>query len=460
MAVVAMSERELKRISVLAEVGVGSLGPGAAAAILGVSRRQLFRLLARYRDQGAIGLAHRARGRASNNKLSDGVRHDVMALVVAHYRDFGPSFACEMLEARHGLEVSRETLRGWMIAAGIWLTKRQKKRVHQLRLRRPCMGELIQIDGSDHAWFEDRGPKCTLIVFIDDATSRLMGLRFVRDETTFAYFDVLSDYVQAYGRPVAFYSDRHSIFKVSRPSAHQTGLTQFGRALNELNIDIICADTSEAKGRVERANRTLQDRLIKEMRLDGICDMAGGNAWLPSFIERFNKRFAVLPAEPIDRHRPLTITSEQLARILCLRDKRKVGQSLVLSHENRRVILEPTTAAGLAGEWVDTFVFADGRLELAHKGVPLPYRAFDKNAQRVTQGDVVSSKRLGTALDFIRQAQESGRPVVEVMARSERNAYRHKKALKQVGGPPNAAMLDVYAPVGPPRSAVSTLLQR
>ena len=190
-----------------------------------------------------------------------------------------------------------------------------------------------------------------------------------------------------------------------------------------------------------------------------MSDMANANAWLPSFIERFNERFAVLPAEPIDRHRPLTITSVELERILCLRDKRKVGQSLVLSHENRRVILEPTSAAGLAGEWVDTFVFADGRLELAHKGVPLPYRAFDKNAQRVTQGDVVSSKRLGTALEFIRQAQESGRPVVEVLARSERNAYRHKKVQKQVGGPPSAAILEVYAPVGPPRSDVSTLLQ-
>jgi transposase len=457
MVLIAMSERELKRISVLAEVCAGSLDVGAAGEILGVSRRQMFRLLARYRDQGAIGLAHKSRGRMSNNKLSDGLRHDVMALVSAKYRDFGPSFACEMLAARHGLEVSRETLRSWMIAAGIWITKRQKKRVHQLRLRRPCVGELIQIDGSDHAWFEDRGPKCTLIVFIDDATSRLMALRFVVDETTFAYFDVLSGYVQTYGRPVAFYSDRHSIFKVARPSVHQTGLTQFGRALSELNIDIICADTSEAKGRVERANRTLQDRLVKEMRLDGISDMASANAWLPDFIDRFNERFAVLPAEPIDRHRPLTHTPEQLARILCLRDKRKVGQSLVLSHENRRVILEPKTAIGLDGEWVDTFVFADGRLELAHKGIPLPFRAFDKNAQRVTQGDVVSSKRLGTALDLIRQAQESGRPIVEVMARSERNAYHHKKALKRAGGPPSAAKCGNSAPVGPPRSVVSTL---
>lgn len=169
-----------------------------------------------------------------------------------------------MLAEHHGFKVSRETLRKWMQEDGIWLSRKQRRTFHQPRLRRECYGELIQIDGSDHRWFEDRADPCTLLVFIDDATSMLMELRFVQSESTFSYFGALDSYLLKHGRPVAFYSDKHTVFRVPKPNKHMTGMTQFGRALAELNIEILCANSSQAKGRVERANRTLQDRLVKK----------------------------------------------------------------------------------------------------------------------------------------------------------------------------------------------------
>src|SRR5712672_1124561 len=189
------------------------------------------------------------------------LRDHAIALVREYYADFGPTLAAEKLGERHDVRVSRETLRGWMQRAGIWLPRAERRRIQQPRHRREHFGELIQIDGSDHRWFEDRAAPCTLLVFIDDATSRLMELRFVASESTFAYFETLKSYLQHHGKPVAFYSDKHSIFRVSsEDAAGGDGLTQFGRALSELNIEILCAN-SQAKGRVERAHHTLQDRL-------------------------------------------------------------------------------------------------------------------------------------------------------------------------------------------------------
>ena len=190
--------------------------------------------------------------------------------------------------------------------AGIWLSRKQRRTFHQPRLRRECYGELIQIDGSDHHWFEDREPSCTLLVFIDDATSTLMHLEFVTSENTFSYFGALEAYLHEHGRPVAFYSDKHTVFRVASQGAESGhGMTQFGRALNELNIEILCANSSQAKGRVERANRTLQDRLVKELRLTGISDMTAANAFLPSFTARYNAKFAKTPRRPDNLHRPL-----------------------------------------------------------------------------------------------------------------------------------------------------------
>src|SRR6202051_1975405 len=325
MGVVLMSKRELNRIDILARLDGGRLTTAAAADLMRITLRQTHRLLKRYRDGGASAMANRRRGRPSNNRLSDVVRDHVIALVREYYADFGPTLAAEKLGERHDVRVARETWRGGMRQAGIWLPRAERKRIQQPRHRREHLGELIQIDGSDHRWFEDRAAPCTLLVFIDDATSRLMELRFVRSESTFAYFD------------------KHSIFRVSREDAASgDGMTQFGRALSELNIEILCANTSQAKGRVERAHHTLQDRLVKELRLAGISTIEAGKAFLPAFVQTHNGRFAQPPARDRDLHRPMAGMND-LDDILCWREQRSVSRQLVVNYNRMKFMLRPDT---------------------------------------------------------------------------------------------------------------------
>ena len=229
-------------------------------------------ILKAYKTRGPAGLVSKQRGRRSNRSYAASFKAYALSMVGERYHDFGPTLAAEKLAEEHAVFISKETLRQWLIEAGLWTPRRERARqVHQPRYRRDCLGELIQIDGSEHWWFETRGPKCTLLVYIDDATSRLMHLAFVKSESTFDYLRATRRYIEAHGKPVAFYSDKHGIFRVNaRGAAGGNGMTQFGRALHALNIDIICANTSQAKGRVERAHKTLQDRLVKEMRLAGI----------------------------------------------------------------------------------------------------------------------------------------------------------------------------------------------
>jgi hypothetical protein len=294
-----------------------------------------------------------------------------------------------------------------MQEAGIWLSRKQRRTFHQPRLRRESFGELIQIDGSDHHWFEDRGPACTLLVFIDDATSTLMHLEFVTSESTFSYFRALEAYLHEHGRPVAFYSDKYSVFRVSNDAAKSGhGMTQFGRALNELNIEILCTNSSQAKGRVERANRTLQDRLVKELRLAGISDMAAANVFLPAFIDRYNTKFAKTPRHPDNLHRPLNTDPDRLADVLCWRDERYVGNQLAFSYYRQRIILqENKIPRGLPGKYVDSYEYPDGRLEFRWKGVALPYSVFDKD-QRVTHAAITENKNLSAVLEHIKAEQD------------------------------------------------------
>jgi transposase len=435
-----MSERELRRVSVLSEVLGGGRTAVSAARLLGLSDRQVRRLVKAYAAGGAAALAHQGRGRPSNHRVAPDLRDRALSLVRERYADFGPTLAAEKLAELHDCRVSRETLRGWMVVEGLWLSRKQRRRFHQLRLRRECLGELVQIDGSEHRWFEDRADPCTLLVFIDDATGRLMQLRFVSSESAFAYFAALQGYLETHGCPVAFYSDKHSVFRVAKADAKGgQGMTQFGRALAELGIEILCANSSEAKGRVERANRTLQDRLVKELRLAGISDMAAGNAFLPGFIERFNTRFAVAPARIQDLHRPLTVAPDRLRDILCRREQRYVGQQLTLSFEQKRIMLARTElTSGLAGRYVDLFVFADGRVDVRWKGLSLPYTVFDK-AQRVSQAAIVENKRLGEALAFIKARQEA-RKLVRILTKSEQMGYV-KRTGKRRGRPCGADLV-------------------
>jgi hypothetical protein len=411
MTVIQMSDRELTRLRVMIDLADGRLTPAAAGTLMGIGRRQVFRLRRAFEASGASGLTSRKRGRASNRKHGEAFRRTVLSLVGERYPDFGPTFAVEKLVERHGLRVGVETLRQWMMADGLWIDRRHRlPSPHQPRRRRECLGELVQIDGSEHAWFEDRGETCTLLAFVDDATSRLMQLRFVASESAFDYFRATRDYLETHGKPVAFYSDKHSIFRVnSKDAAGGDGVTQFGRALSELNIDIICANSPQAKGRVERAFGTLQDRLVKELRLAGISTIAAANAWLAGFIITHNGRFGRVPANAKDLHRKLT-PADDLDEILAWREERTVTRNLTLHYDRMMLMLDPTPLArGLAGKKVEVVNYPDGRFAIRFNGTALPFRVFDK-IQTVEAGAIVENKRLGAVLALVKQQQAAFAP--------------------------------------------------
>jgi len=404
-----MSKKEFDRLEVLLGVQSGRLPLADACELLSLKRRQVFRLLAGLKHGGAASLVSKRRGRSSNNRLPEAYRDLALSLVRERYADFGPTLAAEKLAEVHGCTISREMLRGWMIAADLWIDRRHRlPSPHQPRRRRDCFGELVQIDGSEHAWFEDRAEKCTLLAFVDDATSRLMHLRFVASESTFDYFRATRSYLETHGKPIAFYSDKHSIFRVNaKDAAGGDGATQFGRALSELNIDILCANSPQAKGRVERAFGTLQDRLVKELRLAGISMVEAANAWLPGFVEDYNKRFGRVPANAKDLHRRPLTEAEDLDEILAWREERTVTRNLTLRYDRMMLLLDPTPfARGLAGKKVEVVNYPDGRFAVRHEGVALPFRVFDK-IQTVAPGAIVEKKRLGEALAFARKLQAS-----------------------------------------------------
>ena len=298
-----------------------------------------------------------------------------------------------------------------MMADGLWIDRRHRlPSPHQPRRRRECLGELVQIDGSEHAWFEARGETCTLLAFVDDATSRLMQLRFVASESAFDYFRATRDYLDAHGKPVAFYSDKHSIFRVtSKDAAGGDRITQFGRALSELNIDIICANSPQAKGRVERAFGTLQDRLVKELRLAAISTIAAANAWLPGFMATHNDRFGRAPASAKDLHRKLT-PADDLDEILTWREERTVTRNLTLHYDRMMLMLDPTPLArGLPGKKVEVVNYPDGRFAIRFDETTLSFRVFDK-IRTVDPGTIVENKRLGAALALVKEQQAAFAP--------------------------------------------------
>jgi hypothetical protein len=401
-----MSDGELTRLEVLRDLDQKRLTTEAAVQLLGLERRQVFRLLKAYRTEGPTGLISKRRGRCGNRRKPEALRRAALAVIRESYWDFGPTLVAEKLREVHGITLGRETLRLWMIEAGLWRDRKQRrKRVHQPRPRRDCVGELVQVDGSEHWWFEDRGPQCTLLVFIDDATGRLKHLQFVESESTFAYFRATRAYLEAWGKPVAFYSDKHGVFRVNHPGAlGGDGMTQFGRALHELNIDIICANSSQAKGRVERANKTLQDRLVKELRLAGVRTLAEGNAVLPAFMADYNARFGKPPANKKDLHRPLR-AGDNLEDAFAWKEQRRLSQALTLQYDKVVFILEPSEPAKAAiGKCVTVFDYPDGRLAIRHNGGDLAYRTFDK-VRQVDQGAIADNKHLGAVLAIIREEQ-------------------------------------------------------
>jgi hypothetical protein len=401
-----MSDKELARLEVLRDLDQRGLTPAAAAQLLGLERRQVFRLLKAYRAEGPAGLVSKRRGRPSNRRQPAELRATALAIIRERYWDFGPTLAAEKLSELHGIALGRETLRQWMMADGLWIDRKQRlKRVHQPRSRRECVGELVQIDGCEHWWFEDRGRQCTLLVFVDDATGQLMHLQFVESESTFSYFHATRAYLETWGKPIAFYSDKHGVFRVNHEGAiGGDGMTQFGRALDALNIEIICANSSQAKGRVERAHKTLQDRLVKELRLAGASNLAEGNALLPAFMADYNARFAKPPANGKDLHRPLR-DQDKLEDAFAWKEERTLSRALTLQYDKVVFVLAPTDQAKAAiGKRVTVLDYPDGRLSIRYKGVKLAYRTFDKLRQ-VSQAEIVENKRLSAVLAVIREQQ-------------------------------------------------------
>lgn len=390
---IIMSKQEISRLEVIARLRDKSLKQSEAAAILGLSTRQIKRLWSLYLLDGAKGLISKKRGARSNHQLSEVLKKEALSLILSKYADFGPTLAHEKLIEVEGLKLSIGSVRNLMINHEIWIPKKSKrKRIFQMRERRLREGELTQVDGSEHAWFEERGPKCTLLVYIDDATSNLKELRFVISESIFSYFSATKNYLKKHGRPLAFYNDKHGVFRVNKQDALSgTGLTQFGRAMEELDIKLIYANTPQAKGRVERSNKTLQDRLVKELRLQDISTIEEANAYLPTFIEDYNRRFAVTPQNPTNAHRTLLKTHD-LEQIFTIKQERHLSKNLTLQYKN--VIYQITSdKQRYALRKAKVIVTENERKEVRifYKNSELKYSIYQLQEK---QGDIVDAKQI------------------------------------------------------------------
>lgn len=406
---VSMSRQELSRAEVMQQLKAKQITQAQAAEQLGLTVRQIKRLWRAYRAGGAKALVSKRRGHPSNHQLAADVKVQARKLIGQHYADFGPTLAHEKLTEVHHLTLSVETVRKLMVADGHWEARRPNKPdVHHLRQRRPRRGELVQMDGSPYAWFEDRAPSCNLLVYIDDATGELLELFFTPTETTFSYFAATRRYLARHGRPIAFYSDKHSIFRLTNAAATSgSGLTQFGRAMTELEIEIICANSPQAKGRVERVNQTLQDRLVKELRLQGISDPAHANRYVPEFMADFNRRFGVPAANPTDAHRPL-LASHNLDQVFTLQTARTISKNLTVQH-NKVVyqLQQPRSTLAFRGANVLVLEDAQGQLTIQYQGRQLAYTRYQEQRH---QAEVVPSKLITPAVEAAHKKQQTPKP--------------------------------------------------
>lgn len=435
-----MSDKELLRSQLMAQLVEGKLSQKEAARRLEVTVRQVKRLKRSYVGGGVAALVSKKRGQPSNRRTADEVVACAMTLVGAHYADFGPTLAAEKLRELHGIALSVETVRQQMIGHGYWKPRRGAAvRAHPMRERRPRRGELIQIDGSPHDWFEGRGPRCCLLVFIDDATGELTHLQFVDTETTLGYMAALQRHIELHGLPAALYSDRHSIFRINKKEAVADTHTQFARALKELGIDGIQAHSPQAKGRVERANQTLQDRLVKELRLQGINDQAGANAWLPAFMRDFNGRFAVAAAVAHDAHVPYLGKPEQLRRILSVQTTRSLSKNLSCQYEGVLFQIK-TSSSGLSlrGAKVQVHQHHDGATELRWQGRKLAFDTLARPARAARQAPPADGKQVNGLVDDIIAARPRHMPQA---------AHPWKKSAAHLNhsGPPPKAMFEYGA---------------
>jgi transposase len=380
---VRMSVQELKRVHVIRQAMSKALRQREAGEILGLTARQVRRLIQRVRAEGDAGLVHRGRGKPSNRRIPEKVKAKVLTLYAQRYGDFGPTLAAEKLVERHGLTLSAETLRQWLQVRGIAHFIRRKRPHRAWRARKAHVGELVQLDGSHHDWFEGRGPRCVLMAYIDDASSRVFA-RFYEYEGTIPAMDSFRRYVTHYGLPLALYTDQHTTYKspaaptVAEQLAGRRPHSQFERSLAELGVTVIHAHSPQAKGRVERLFKTLQDRLVKDLRLAGIATIEAANQFVEAWRPGYNRRFAVPPAQAADLHRPRP-ASRDLDRSLCLKTTRVVRRDWTVAHHGQLFQIE--TPIHTHAVRVEDHL--DGTMRITHRGQPLRYHAITARPVRV-----------------------------------------------------------------------------
>ena len=342
--VLVMTAREAKRLYVVQQVIGRQLRQRPAAVLLACSARQLRRWVVRVRQAGPPGIVHRLRGRVSNRRHPERLRQRVVRLWQTQYRGFGPTLTQEQLAARDGLRIGRETVRRWLGAAGLWGRQRRGRVPHVWRARKACAGEMVQVDGSHHAWLEGRGPRLVLMAYIDDATSEVFA-RFYDYEGTHPALDSFARYAQRYGLPQSLYVDRHPTYRLAgrRTVADELAgrarpQSQFERAAAELGVQVIPASSPQAKGRVERLFRTLQDRLVKELRLAHVQTREAANRCLATYLPGYNRRFRCVPQSPTNLHRPAPPRAH-LMRILAVREAHALRQDNTLRHATRLYLI-------------------------------------------------------------------------------------------------------------------------
>ena len=380
---VIMSVKELRRVSVIRQTMEKKLTQVKAGALLGLTPRQIRRLIERVAQAGDQGLAHRGRGKPSNRQIPEQVKTKALKLYEKQYGDFGPTLAAEKLAERHGMAVNAETLRGWLLAKGVTHFQRRKRPHRAWRERRAHVGELIQLDGSHHDWLEGRGPRCVLMAYIDDASSRVWA-RFYEYEGTLPAMDSFQRYIRQYGVPLAVYADKHTTYQSPAPPtvddqlAGVTPTSQFGRALGELAVELIPAHSPQAKGRVERLFKTVQDRLVKELRLAEVSTLEAANRFLKSYLPIYNRRFTVLPAQAADLHRPRP-AHRALDRMLCLKTTRCLRKGFTIAYQGGLYQIHETIRAPhvLVEEHVD------GTMRITHQGRSLGFHAITSRPVKI-----------------------------------------------------------------------------
>ena len=426
MDLVEMSKGELERYTVMRKLEACLINQQQAAMALNLSVRQIRRLWKSYQSFGAAGLISRQRGRPSNRAIAAERKSHILELVRTYYADFGPTLACEYLKREHECTISVETLRQWMMAQGLWKAKAKRVRLHHSRDRRPRRGELIQIDGSTHDWFEGRSSKCTLIAFIDDASSHVMVMKFFEAETTAAYLELLNQYVTRYGKPLSLYSDRHGIFTKHDPEDPDP--TQYGRATLQLGIEPIQARSPQAKGRIERLFKTMQDRLVKAMRLAGINDMHAANEWLEGYMQLHNNQFSVKPADMADAHRPFLGTDQELARICALSHTRKLNRAGNCQfHGDILQVVGNKNCLPKRAVMAQVIEHTHGEIELMYRGQSLPFRAFGRYEHLRQQADADEKTINSRVNSLVSKSKSTQRQ--KMLAQFEHQDYQRQQGI-------------------------------